>query len=454
MSGGELLCLGISHKTAPVAVRERLALTVREAQQLCQDLTATDAIREAVAISTCNRTEIYLVGDPIQAENELLSRLSSRAGTRPTELADAMYAPRNCDAARQLYRVTSGLESMIVGEAEIQGQAKRAYEAALEAGTTGPMTNRLFTAALQTGKRVRSETAIGEGRGSVSSVAVGLARELMGPDLDKRDVVIIGAGETSELTAQALAEQGVRTIFVANRHADRARSIADRFGGAVSSLHELPERLAEADIVVSSTSSPHPLIGLDELAVVMRERAGAPLLLIDLAVPRDIEPACAELDGVTLYDIDDLQAVVARNRSVREAERVGAEQVVEDEIQRFARWMGQLDVMPTISALREHGDAIVEQVLAENAGRWESASPRDRARIEALAKSVMQRLLHEPTIRLKSNDRDISHGRLQIARELFGLDEGVADAQDATGGEEAGEAEVRPLRRRGAGPAQ
>jgi glutamyl-tRNA reductase len=443
--GGELLCLGISHKTAPVAVRERLALTTRDAQELCRELTSGEAIREAVAISTCNRTEIYLVGDPVTAESELLTALAKRAGTRPTELADALYAPRNCDAARQLYRVVSGLESMIVGEAEIQGQAKRAYEAALEAGTTGPLTNRLFTAALQTGKRVRSETALGDGRASVSGIAVGLARELMGPDLDKRHVVIIGAGETSELTAQALAEEGVKTIFVANRRADRARSIAERFGGSVSGLHDLPERLAEADIVVASTSSPHPLIGVDELALVMRERAGAPLLMIDLAVPRDIDPACDELDGVSLYDIDDLQSVVARNRQVREAERVHAEEVVEDEIQRFARWMGQLDVMPTISALREHGDTIVEQVLAENAGRWESASPRDRARIEALARSVMQRLLHEPTIRLKSNDRDVSHGRLEMARELFGLlDEGAAEEAPAA----EGEAEVRPLRRR------
>jgi glutamyl-tRNA reductase len=445
----ELLCLGISHKTAPVAVRERLALTTPEAQRLCQELVETEAIREAVAISTCNRTEIYLVGDPVGAESELLSRLAQRAGTRPTELTDAMYAPRNCDAARQLYRVVSGLESMIVGEAEIQGQAKRAYEAALEAGTTGPLTNRLFTAALQTGKRVRSETTLGEGRASVSSVAVGLARDLIGPELAARDVVIIGAGETSELTARALAQEGVRTIFVANRRADRARSIAERFGGSVSSLHDLPDRLVEADIVVASTSSPHPIIGVDELALVMREREGTPLLLIDIAVPRDIEAACGELEGVTLYDIDDLQAVVARNRQVREDERAQAEAVVEDEIQRFARWMGTLDVMPTITALREHGDTIVEQVLAENEGRWESASPRDRARIEALARSLMARLLHEPTIRLKSVDRDGGHGRVQFARELFGLAEGITDAPEVA--DDDGQADVHPLRRRGAG---
>jgi glutamyl-tRNA reductase len=443
----ELLCVGISHKTAPVAVRERLSLSTKEAGQLCADLVATEDVREAVAISTCNRTELYVVvSDPVRAETDILARLTQRAHIRPTELADALYAPRNCDAARQLFRVVSGLESMIVGEAEIQGQAKRAYEAALAAGTTGPLTNRLFTAALQTGKRVRSETAIGEGKGSVSTVAVTLARDVVG-DLAARNVVIIGAGETAELTAQALAEEGVRTIFVANRRADRARSLAGRFGGTVSSLHDLPERLAEADIVVASTASPHPIIGVDALEVVTRERDGRPLVLIDIAVPRDVEPACGDLDGVALYDIDDLQAVVARNRQVREAERVQAEEVVEDEIQRFARWMGQLDVLPTIAALREHGASIVEQVLGENAGRWESLSPRDRARIEAVARSVMQRLLHEPTIRLKGEG---GHGRVQLARELFGLDPDAAEPADTTrDGQPA--AEVRQLRRRGAG---
>ena len=316
-----------------------------------------------------------------------------------------VYAPRNCDAARQLYRVTSGLESMIVGEAEVQGQVKRAYEAALEAGTTGPMTNRLFTAALQTGKRVRTETAIGAGRVSVSTVAVDLARDTVG-DLRDREVLIIGAGETSELTAQALADQGVQTIFVANRHADRARSIAERFGGRVVSLDALPHQLRTADIVVSSTSSPHPIVGAEELGAVIAMR-DQPLLLIDIAVPRDIDPDCAEIDGVTLYDMDDLQAVVARNLGVRESERDAAEAIVEDEINRFARWLGQLDVLPTIAALRAHGDEIAAQVVAENAGRWESASPRDLARVDAMSRAIVSRLLHEPTIRLKSS---ASHG--------------------------------------------
>jgi glutamyl-tRNA reductase len=440
----ELLALGISHKTAPVALRERLALTGRQADRFVRELVAREEVQEAVAISTCNRTEIYVVvSDAVQAEAELLGKLARQASIRPTELANIVYSPRNCDAARQLYRVTSGLDSMIVGEAEVQGQVKRAYEAALAAGTTGPLTNRLFRAALQTGKRVRSETGLGASRTSVSTVAVALAEDVVG-DLAERNVVIIGAGETSERTAEALAAQGVSTIFVANRHAQRALSMAERFGGSVVSLDELPARLEQADIVVSSTSSPHPIVEEEELELVMQARDRRPLVLIDIAVPRDIADGCAGVEGVTLYDIDDLQAIVARNLQVREAERAGAEQVVEEEIQRFARWMGQLDVLPTITALREHGAQIVDQVLAENAERWETASPRDLARAEAIARSVMQRLLHEPTIRLKV-DEGGGHGRQQLLRELFGLEDGSQPEADAA---DVGQDNVRPLKRR------
>ncbi|HEV3227872.1 MAG TPA: glutamyl-tRNA reductase [Solirubrobacteraceae bacterium] len=419
----ELLTLGISHKTAPVALRERLALSEREAERFVQEAVNTPEIREAVALSTCNRTEIYLVvGDPVEAESDVLGMLAQRAGIRPTELAEVIYSPRNCDAARQLYRVTSGLESMVVGEAEIQGQVKRAYDNALAAQTTGPLTNKLFAAALLTGKRVRSETELGAGRVSVPSVAVGLARAVVG-DLNERRVVIIGTGETSELTARALADQGVSTIFVANRHADRARSLAERFGGTVASLDQLPAHLERADIVVASTSSPHPIVGHEELELVMRARNGRSLLLIDLAVPRDVDPDCADLPDVTLYDMDDLQAAVARSLSVRESEAARAEAIVEEEIQRFARWLDTRDVTPAIAALRERGSEIVDRVLTENAGRWESASPRDLARVEAVARTVVQRLLHEPTIRLKSLGGSGVHGRLALLRELFGLEE-------------------------------
>ena len=429
----ELLALGVSHKTAPVALRERLAFTDAEASEFMREATATAQVREAVVICTCNRTEVYLVvggasGDLVQAESDVLGLLARRAAIRPTELAEAIYSPRNCDAARQLYRVTAGLESMIIGEAEIQGQVRRAHEAAMHAGCTGPLSNRLFAAALTTGKRVRSETGIGASRVSVPSVAVDLALSLLG-ELKDRHVVILGAGETSELTARALAEQGAGTIFVANRHADRALSLAERFGGSVVGLDKLPDQLVHADIVVSSTASPHPIVGREELELVMAQRARrgeghggrVPLLLIDIAVPRDIDPACAELEGVSLYDIDDLQAVIARNLGARAEEVPRALEIVEQEIHRFARWLGQLDALPTISALRAHGDDIVEQVLGENAGRWDSASPRDLARVEAIARAVMSRLLHEPTIRLRSLGEDRGHASLELVRELFAL---------------------------------
>jgi glutamyl-tRNA reductase len=457
----ELLALGISHKTAPVSLRERLAFSESEAEEFARVAVGTDEVREAVVISTCNRTEVYLVvGDPVQAEADVLGLLARRAGIRPTELAEAIYSPRNCDAARQLYRVTAGLEPMVLGEAEIQGQVRRAHEAAMRAGATGPLSNRLFMAALTSGKRVRSETAIGASRVSVPSVAVELAQSVLG-SLESRHAVILGAGEMSELTARVLAEQGAGTIFVANRHVDRAISLAERFGGSVVGLEKLPEQLLEADIVLCSTASPHPIVGPEELEVVMAERDHRPLLLIDIAVPRDIDPACAQIEGVTLYDIDDLQAVSARNLSSRQEEVPQAEEIVEEEIRRFARWLGQLDALPTITALREHGNDIVEQVLAENATRWEGATPRDVVRVEAIARAVMSRLLHEPTIRLRGLEDERGgaggHASLELVRELFGLrEDAAAEQQGASAQSEraGGLAEVHDLERRRSAPAR
>ncbi len=444
----ELLALGVSHKTAPVALRERVAFSEREGIEFLTQLRATAEVREAVVISTCNRTELYLVvGDPVRAESDVLGLLAQRAGIRPTELAEAIYSPRNCDAARQLFRVTAGLESMIVGEAEVQGQVRRAHEAAMRAGMTGPLSNRLFAAALGTGKRVRSETAIGSSHVSVPSVAVELAREVLG-GLENRNVVIIGAGETSELTARALSEQGVGTIFVANRHADRALALAERFGGSVAGLESLPEQLLRADIVLASTSSPHPILGREELALVMEQRAGRPLLLIDIAVPRDIDPESRELDGVNLYDMDDLQAVLALNLSSREEEVPQALEIVEQEIRRFANWLGQLDALPTIAALHDRAGAIVEQVLAENARRWDTASARDIARVEAIARAVVGRLLHEPTIRLRTLSGERGHAGLEVMRELFALKEQEAEPAPADEAPAAELAQVHDLRRR------
>ena len=419
----DLLALGVSHKTAPVALRERLALPEGRAASVLRELTSHEPIQEAVAISTCNRTELYLIAaDAVEAENAALGTLSRQAEIRPTELLGRLYSLRGSDAVRHLFGVAAGLDSMIVGEAEIQGQVKRAYELALVEGATGPITNRLFRDALAAGKRARSETEVGRSRVSVSWVAVELAGAMLG-DLSRRRVLVIGAGENGELTAHALRERGVHTVFVANRRYDRAIGLAQRFGGGAVRFDDLPDELGRADIVVSCTSSPHQILGREELALVAEERRGRPLVLIDIAVPRDIEPSVRDLAGITLYDMDDLQRAVARNLGGREAEATRARTVVEEEVERFDRFIESLDVVPTISALRRRGDSIVEQVLRENEPRWSSLSPEDRERVEALARAVVARLLHEPTVRLRgAAGLDASYAYLHALRELFGLE--------------------------------
>ena len=442
----ELLALGISHKTAPLELRERVALTEGRAAGVLRELVEAPEVHEVAAISTCNRTELYLAApDPVGAEALALGVLAREAGTPPTELVGHLYSLRSADAALHLFRVTAGLDSMIVGEAEVQGQVKRAYELALVEGATGPMLNRLFRGALAAGKRARTETGITERGVSVPSVAVELAQRALG-DLSSRRVLVVGAGETAELTARALATRGVEPAFIANRRYDRAIGLAQRFGGRAIRFEELPEQMGNADIVVASTSSPHHVIEREALAEVMRARGGRQLLLIDLAVPRDVHPDCRDLDGVGLFDMDDLQTLVERNASGREAEGRRAESILRAELARFERWLGSQDVVPTIAALRGRADEITASVLAENEQRWESLSDADRDRLQAMAKAIASRLLHEPTLRLRrsSGDED-AYVYVNALRELFGLDPGSAPAQDA-------DAEVRQLgdaRRRG-----
>jgi glutamyl-tRNA reductase len=330
---------------------------------------------------------------------------------------------------------------MIIGEAEIQGQVKRAYELALVENATGAILNRLFRGALAAGKRARSETALSEKGVSISSVAVELAQRVLG-DLAQRRVLVIGAGETAELTARALAARGVETVFIANRRYDRAIGLAQRFGGEAVRFDELPAQLELADIVVSATNSPHHIVEREELEQVMAGRDGRPLLLVDIAVPRDVDPACRELAGVSVHDVDDVQAIVERNASVREAEARKAEGILDSELARFERWLSTLEVVPTVTALRERGEEIVRRVLAENESRWESLSPTDRERLEAVARAIVSRMLHEPTLRMKrSADDEDSYVLLHAMRELFGLDPAAAPIEGEGG-------EVRRLRPR------
>jgi glutamyl-tRNA reductase len=430
----ELLALGVSHKTAPLDLRERLSLTEGSAVGALRELTLAEGIHEAAAISTCNRTELYLVvSDTVEAESTALGVLTRQADIPPTELLGHLYSHRAIEAADHLFRVTAGLDSMIVGEAEIQGQVKRAYELALVEGATGPILNRLFRGALAAGGRVREETRIGEKGLSIPSVAVELARRTLG-DLTERRVLVVGAGETAELVARALVARGVATVFVANRHYDRAIGLAQRFGGEAVRFEELPAQLEVADIVVTATNSPHHIVERDDLAQVMATRGGRPLLLVDIAVPRDIEPACRELAGVSLHDIDDVQQIAERNASGREAEARRAEPILAAELDRFERWHAALEVVPTIGALRERADEVVRRVLAENEGRWESLSEADRERLAAMAKAIASRLLHEPTLRMKrSAGGDEAYLYVSALRELFGLDAETEPESDETG---------------------
>ena len=440
----EVLALGVSHKTAPLELRERLALTEGRAVSVLGELDAVPEISEAAAISTCNRMEVYLyASDPVDAESHALTVLARVAEKRPTELIPHLYSLRGSAAADQLFQVTAGLDSMIVGEAEVQGQVKRAYELALVEDATGPVLNRLFRGALAAGKRARTETAISEGALSVPQVAVELAQRTLG-DLESRSVLVVGAGETAELTARALAARGVDAIFIANRHYDRAIGLAERFGGRAVRFDDLPDLLVDADIVVSSTSSPHHVVERDSLAEVMAARDQRPLLLIDLAVPRDVHPSCRELSGVTVHDMDDLQALVERNTSGRESEARHAETILSSERARFEEWLSGQEVTPTVAALRERADEIVERVLAENEGRWESLSDADLERLQKLARAIASRILHEPTVRLKRGaGEDGVAAHVHALRELFGLD----PASEALSGADAEVTELDERRR-------
>ncbi len=419
----DLLALGISHHTAPLELRERLALTEGRAAGVLSDLRASEQVSEAAALSTCNRTELYLVvSDPVEAESVALGALSRQAAIRPTELIESLYSHRGIDAARQLFRVAAGLDSMIVGEAEIQGQVKRAYELALVEGATGAILNRLFRGALSAGKRARSETRIGAGGISVPSAAVALATRTLG-DLADRSVLLIGAGETAELTARALAARGVEAVFVANRRYDRAIGLAQRFGGSAIRFEDLPAQLERADIVVSSTNSPHHIVERAELELVAAARGYRPLLMIDLAVPRDIDPTCREVTGVVVRDVDDVQTIADRNATGREAESRRAERLVAAELARFEAWLGSLEVLPTVTSLRARADEIVRRVLAENESRFDDLGDADRERVEAMTRAVASRLLHEPTLRLKrAAEGADAYQQVAALRELFGLD--------------------------------
>jgi glutamyl-tRNA reductase len=428
----ELLCIGISHKTASLVLRERLSLSDGRARQLMLELTAAEEIQESVALSTCNRTELYVItADPLAAESTALGALARRAETPATELALNLYTHRGSDAVGHLLRVAGGLESMVFGEHEILGQIKRSHAAALAEAVSGPVSDRLFASAVAAGRRVRSETAVGAGHLSVATTAVDLATRTLG-ELDGRTALIVGSGENGEMMARALGRAGAASIFIANRHYDRAIGLAAKVGGRALRFELFPQELLRADIVVGSTGSPHTLIHREELQAVMRERTGRPLLILDTALPRDIDPAVRDLPGVTLLDLDDLQRSVERSESLRRGELDAAEAIVAEEVAAFGSWLTTLDVLPTVAALHRRGSTIAAQVIEENASHFAAAGDADRRRLELMAEAIVTRLLHEPSLRLRqSAGSDQGTAQMHALRELFALDQPTGSEQPA-----------------------
>jgi glutamyl-tRNA reductase len=418
----KLVLVGTSYQRAPVELRELLAYDEGLRREALGRLSAEGA--EAAVLSTCNRTEVYGVNaEPEALEERIYGELADLSGLSHSELAPALYTVGDEAAAVHLFRVAAGLDSMVPGEAQILGQVREAYEAARESETTGPTLHRLFRQALRVGKRVRTETAIGENPASVSSAAAELAERVF-EDLEGRRILLLGAGKTADLTAANLISRGVGEIVVANRSPERAEALARRFGGRAVGLDRVEAELAEADIVVSSTSSQGFVLSAAQVERAMKERRGRPIFFIDIAVPRDVDPAVIELEDCYLYDIDDLERVVAESVAGRREEAVRAEAIVSEEADSFRAWQLSLDVVPAIASLRARAESIRQEELDRVEGRLASLSPSQRRAVEALTSQIVAKLLHQPTVRMKEAAA-AADGVLyaDAVRHLFGLEE-------------------------------
>lgn len=405
--------VGINHTTAPVAVRERFIFTSDELPAALPRFGGA-----AILLSTCNRTEVYLASHHPIAAGSVIALLRELKDA-PDVSEEIFYHLAEQEAVRHLFRVAAGVESMVLGEAEILGQVRAAFSAATAAGTHNAVLSQLFHEAIRAGRRARSETEIGHHAVSVSSTAVALARQVLG-DLSSRTVLVVSAGETGKLTARNLARNGASRLLVSNRRPERARALAAELGGEAVGFETLPAAMADADIVISSSAATEFLIGRDEVTRAVAQRNGRPLVLIDIAVPRDIDPAVREFPQVHLYDIDDLQAVVEENRNSRRQELAKVEHVVDEGVARFAVWLRERGVVPTVAALRERADALREAELARTLKRAPELDAKQRAALEAMSTALVKKLLHDPITRLKGTDGERYVGTL---RELFSLDD-------------------------------
>ncbi|MDH4139870.1 MAG: glutamyl-tRNA reductase, partial [Coriobacteriia bacterium] len=418
-----LTLVGLSHKTAPVEIREKLTFPAHRQEEALSVLTSMPAVIEAVIISTCNRTEVYAVTVADEdGTGAVIDFLADYHGLDRHELVRYLYLAEGEAVVKHLFRVVASLDSMVVGEAQILGQVKEAYELGFEFNATGRIFNKLFRQSFGVGKRVRSETAIGEAAVSISYAAVELAKKVF-DTLEGRTILVLGAGKMSELTAKHLVANGVSSVLVANRTYERAVALAEQFDGEAIRYDDLFDRMTDADIVISSTAATTYVVSKAKVAEAVRQRRGRPLFLIDIAVPRDIEPAANDLDDVFLYDIDDLSGVVEANleERMREAER--AETIIAEEMGEFELWLESMEVVPTVAAIRAKAEAVREAELEKALRRLGGLSEKEMETIDALTCAIVNKMLHGPTNRLK----DIAGERygvayVEAARYLYGLD--------------------------------
>ncbi len=430
--------IGTSHHVAPVEERERIAIPDGDEGAAVAELVRSFGVPEAAVVNTCNRVELLLAGAEshtlVEAAHEFLGR---RFGLNASWLDRYTYRKRDTDAVHHIFRVASSLDSLIVGEPQILGQTRRALAVAGEVGTAGPLLNRAFHQAFRVAKRVRTETRIAENAVSVSYAAVELGRKVFG-SLQGRRVLVIGAGKMGTLALKNLVAAGASEVLVANRTVARAAELAGRYGGTAHSLEELDELLARADIVISSTGSQHFVVRHDAVRGALARRKYRPLLLIDIAVPRDIDPRCDALSNVYVYDVDDLQKVVEANLAARRAEAQRAETIVRAEADTFEKRMAEANVVPTIVELRERMNAVRDAELARTLRVAGGAGPDVQALLERYGQALINKILHEPTVALRSaaGGPDEAHVAA-AARRLFGLGSAPDTERSDTDGDEA-----------------
>ena len=426
-----LFVTGLSHHSAPVEIREKAAVEGDERDAALRELVTSGPLDEALIISTCNRVELYAVSDGSSRSREVCRRFfAARVGERAPE--STIYTHQNATAVQHAFRVAASLDSLVVGEPQILGQMKDAFDVATRSEALGPLLGRCFTRAFAVAKRVRTETAIAEGTVSVSSIAVELARKIFG-DLSGRRALLIGAGEMGEAAARSLSHSGAR-LAVLNRSPEKASALAAACGGEARGYEAMGAALVEADVVISSTASERFILTRESMEGVVKARRHRPLFVIDIAVPRDVDPRVGDLDNVFLYDVDDLQQVAEKNLSSRRSEATAAEQIVESEVLAFESWMRSLELTPTIVALRESFDTILRKEMERTLPRLEGLDDEQLRALSKMRGAMVNKLLHQPLTELKRGAEDADAAALiATTRRLFALDESPArDAQEAT----------------------